>query len=250
MKFNEIDTLVDRVADAVIDAQVEQYRQFGLTMSEEEVAQARQEMMAEITPIVEKINNKWIKFSGNKDNSEMSEQQQCITDAFEKLQKDAAMRDEFMEAYRDNKFIVIEDELGVKNGSFGYVLGYDEAKAKVFGDAAEKTTFIKEIEKCNDSDFGGSSTFDTDSSTNDGMDIRVELWVSQWSHQITAMSFDATDSSSLSGNDTNINLDMTMGYDKTDNLTVPDNAIDANDLLNELEAGAAPAARTASPFSI
>jgi len=231
IKVNGIDALADQYADVVIRAQEQQYKAYGMTITESQKKELRKQLLAQTEPIIQKINNRWIKFD-TKANDDTSEQQKCITDAFKKLQSDKGMRDELAKAYGDNKFVNVKEQLGVKDGSYGYVLDFDSTKAKSFGDAAEKTSFFKELQKCDGFSSNSSSTDAIKDDNNDN--VRVELWVSQWSHQITALNIEGTDTSTPS-DETKISFKLNLGYTKDDNVTEPKGAVDFMDLQKEFE---------------
>lgn len=233
IKANGLDELADQYADTVIKAQEQQYKAYGMTITESQKKEFREQLLLQVEPVIKKINNRWIKFD-TKANDDTSEQQKCVTDAFKKLQSDRALRDELAKAYGDNKFINVKEQLGVKDGSYGYVLDFDSTKAKSFGDAAEKTAFFKELQKCDG--FSSSSNSSSTNTIKNGNDdkVRIELWVSQWSHQITALNIEGTDTSSPM-NETKLSFKFDIGYTNDDSVAVPKDAVDFNDLQKELE---------------
>lgn len=249
LKLKDADVLANKVVDAILDAQVEQYKAYGMTITNSQIAAQKKEALAQINPIVEKINNRWIKFSTNKTDSDVSEEQKCLTDAMKKLQNEKATRDEFAKAYTDNKFINVKEQLGVKDGSYGFVLDLDKEKAKSFGKAAQETSFFKEIEKCQGGSSASSLPTDSSSSNSDVSGMRVELWVSQWSHQITQFKLEGTDTSSTSNGDTKVKFDINLGYENTSDVTVPTNAVDFEDLQKEFE-NLTPATTTSATSSM
>ena len=250
IKLNDVDKLADKVVDAMIDAQAEQYKAFGLDITEAEIKAQKTQTLAQLKPLIDKINNRWIKFD-TKANDDVSEQQKCLTDAVKKLQSDKTMRDEFGKAYADNRFVTIKEELGLKDGSYGYVLDFDTTKAESFGKAAEKTSFFKELEKCDGFD-PSSSTGST--APDDSIEkLRIELWVTQWSHQITRVKIEGTDTSSSASNSTKVMFDISLGYDKVDGLNEPKDSVDFKELekeLQQLNPAGASTTTTASPLSI
>lgn len=232
IKLNDIDTLVDKVTDTIVRAQAEQYKQFGMTMTESEIKAQKKQMTDQFNPVIAKINNRWIKF-GADDSGEFSKQQKCIAEAFSKFEKDPAMRKELSDVYANNKFVKVKEQLGVKDGSYGYVLDLDKEKLKSFGKNAENTSLVKELKKCGDG--SDASMYDT-TSDESVKNMHVELWVSQWSHQITKLKIHGTDTSSKdSSGNTDVMFELTLGYDKADNITMPNDAIDFKDLQKEIE---------------
>lgn len=144
-----------------------------------------------INAIVAKIDNKWIKIDADdmKDVSEeASKTQTCMTDAINKFKDDKAATKQVGDLYRANQFIVIDEKLGSKDGSLGYVLSSDEAAAKAFALSLKDTDIYKDLNKCDDSFKIDEKTFDQEDSAADASNTRVELWVDRWSHQITKLS--------------------------------------------------------------
>lgn len=231
-KLNDVDKLADKVVNAMIDAQAEQYEAFGMKMSDAEIKAQKKQTLEQLKPLIDKINNRWIKFD-TKANDDLSEQQKCLTDAVKKLQSDKTMRDELGRAYSDNRFMSVKEQLGVKDGSYGYVLDFDTRKAESFGKAAEKTAFFNELQKCDG--FEPSSSTGSSAPDDSVEKLRIELWVTQWSHQITKLKIEGTDTSSSADNSTKVMFDVNLGYDKVDGLTEPKDSIDFKDLEKELQ---------------
>lgn len=189
-------------------------------------------------PIIDKINNQWLKISPDdlKDvDKDSSDDMQCATDALKKLRDDKNVSKEVSDTYKANKFIIIKEKLGTKDGSMGYVIDVDKDKSKTFGEALEKTEFGKSIKKCtdmNDSSSSDSSFDDIDSSSDDS-DIkngRFEIWVDQWSHQITHVV-----ASGEGSGDADFNLDFKPVYNKLETINTPTDAKSIKELTKELE---------------
>lgn len=244
VKLNDVDKLIDVAADAYIDSMAVQYEAFGQTMTEAQKAEIKSELLRSIDPVVEKINNRWIKFDASQDD-EQTAQQKCYTDAFEKLQSDDAMRNELTKAYGDNKFIEVKEELGLKDGSYGYVLDIDQDKLKAFGQNTKESAFAKEITKCDatlDSVSEGTSE-ETDDLVKDG---RFELWVSQWSHQITGVKFTGTNPDN---EDASVVFDLKVDYAPVEDLELPKDAVDSKELQKEFESLMMDGDSTAAPVT-
>lgn len=240
LKLNNVRDLAGKAVDALVESQAAQYMQFGFNLTEAQIAQQKQATLTQLEPVITKIDNKWIKFSADKKSS-TSEDQKCVHDAFNKLQTDRATRDEIGKVYADNKFVIIKEQLGLKDGSYGYVLDLEREKAKSFGKAAESTQFAKDLKKCSDSPTSsGSSRDNSDNFEN----TRVELWVSQWSHQITGLKVETTYTEGSEPGE--LTFDMTIGYDKAGKITEPTDAVDAETLMNDLYSvgGGTPTPRT------
>lgn len=140
--------------------------------------------------IVSKVDGNWIRVSADDLKSlseEVAEQQTCTRDALKKLESDQAATDELAKLYRDNQFVTVAKDLGVRDGNIGYELGIDTGKAKSFAEGVEQTTYFKELKKCNDDleidedDFTQPRSSDTT--------YRTEVWISQFSHELREVRF-------------------------------------------------------------
>ena len=136
--------------------------------------------------IVAKINDKWIKISSDDLKSyspEVATAQRCLTDAFKRMQSDETLRSEAVMAYKQHPFIVIEKTLGSKDGSLGYLLSIDSAKAKSFATAFRATALYKTLHACDKNLELKVDDLKSDRPLN--QNVNVELWVNNWTHQIT-----------------------------------------------------------------
>lgn len=197
------------------------------------IAQQKKAMHEKVDPLVAKFNNQWVKFSAKTDgDNELGKVEGCLSDITKQLRTNKALRDEVVEAYSKNKFITVKEQLGVKDGNYGYVLGFDQAKGKAFGNTMESSQVVKKINKCmgDDSPSRDSSTNSSDAEDN-FKDSRVELWVNQQSHQITSVKLASTHKESA----TAVKLDTTLNYESSNNLAEPTDAVDAEPLIKEIE---------------
>ena len=136
--------------------------------------------------IVAKINDKWIKISSDDLKSyspEVATAQRCLTDAFKRMQSDETLRSEAVMAYKQHPFIIIEKTLGSKDGSLGYLLSIDSAKAKSFATAFRATALYKTLHACDKNLELKVDDLKSDRPLN--QNVNVELWVNNWTHQIT-----------------------------------------------------------------
>jgi hypothetical protein len=138
-----------------------------------------------IDKLLAKVDGRWIKISPSdlEDySSEVKNTMTCIQDATVSFRNDEQVRNEFMAIYQSHPFVRMEDSLGIKNGSYGYVIGTDKEKEKAFWIASKKTKFYKQLVECDDS-------FKIDEEDMEPEDTvkseRTEIWLSQWRHEIT-----------------------------------------------------------------
>ncbi|HEY1085538.1 MAG TPA: hypothetical protein VGE34_02305 [Candidatus Saccharimonadales bacterium] len=249
VKLGNIRETIEKTVDAYVDTMAAQYTALGRPMTPVQIAAAKALAKEKIGPVLNKIENKWIKFEVEKGDAEAEKQQKCVIDTIKKLETDTAMRDELMKAYSDNKFVTVKEKLGSKDGSLGYLLDFDKDKANSFSKAAKETTFTKEINKCDPSSSSSDDSHSSlDSSSSDDLkNTAVEVWVSRWSHQFTGIK--VTTETGKSSSPTKVTVDMSMKYGSV-NVEMPTDATDYKDLQKDLESamgGGSPAA-TPSPL--
>jgi hypothetical protein len=174
-----------------------------------------------IDSLVAKINNVWIKVSADelKTYSEStSKAQSCVNSVSDKFKNDQAAQNEIRNLYEKNQFIVINKELGNKDGSLGYDLTSDSTRAKGFVDGLKTTKIYTALHDCDTTLTLDSSSIDTKQSGT------VEVWVSQWSHQLTKVSLKST----------NDGTTLTTSIVPTFNQTVSVNAPASSTTLTQL----------------
>lgn len=227
-KLKGLKPAAEKLVDSYVNSLADIYKKQGFAMTQKDIAAQKKQVMDGLSPLINKLENRWIKTDiSSKDTSESSGK--CVTDVTKKLMKDDSQLNEVKKAYMDNDFIVVKKNLGSKDGSFGYLLDVDKTAAKEFEKALESTKYGKALKSCDSTIF--SSDDEASSSDNNIKNASVELWVSQWSHQITE----------LKASGETMDPAMTMSFDvkfdhsKVSGLTTPDNATDINDLGNELQ---------------
>jgi len=149
-----------------------------------------------------KVNDQWIKISAEDMKSvstQASDTQKCTQAVTSSFMQDNVMKSEIGKLYEQNRFIVISKDLGEQNGSKGFELKGDNAKAKSFILGFKNTKLYKDLNACDKSfvieEKDLSSLDSQDSST-----VTTELWVNTWTHQITRLSVksnEATNKSSV-----------------------------------------------------
>lgn len=172
------DVLVDSKKDFYfkvknIDSLVENYR--GTVPTESQ---------ALFDQIIAKVNDKWIKISAEdlkNYSADAAQAQTCMTDAAKKIQEDQQVKNQLTDLYKKHPFIVIDEELGSKDGSLGYKLVPNDEQSIAFTKGLRETDVYKSLQKCD-------PTFtikDEDLKSSDDKSEPVELWVDRWSHNIT-----------------------------------------------------------------
>lgn len=147
--------------------------------------------------IIDRVDGQWVSIKPSdleEVDDDAAKTQECIAETLEEIQSDEAMRQEVADLYKSNQIIVIKEELGSKKvndvGSLGYNIELDaDATEQVIREMGD-TEFGKAILRCDDSlDFSSIADGIRDNAGNDsGAEVRAELWVSRFSHQVTQFS--------------------------------------------------------------
>jgi hypothetical protein len=188
---------------------------------------------ASFDSLVSKIDNKWVKVSAEElatYNTNLAHSQACINNVVQQAENHASFLQEVEDIYKNNKFVTISEQLGEKDGSFGYVLTTDKDTMKSFAIALKNTEAYKTVHDC-DANF----TIDEDNlfgQAQEGATTRVELWVSKFRHQITQFSSVATQSQSSS----TTSLVLKPVFDTDITVTAPEGATTLKQLQVEIEA--------------
>jgi hypothetical protein len=228
-KVTGLKAAVDDFVNSMVDSMTSAYQQSGLAMSQQEIAQEKQTMESEFAPVVSKIEGQWIKVDTTQSSSN-SDSSQCVATAVNKLSSDTSEQNELKKVYNDNQFITVKKKLGSKDGSLGYDLGYDQAKAKQFNSALESTAFAAQLKKCDSSIFANSNS--TSTSSNDMKNVDFQVWVSRWTHQITEVKLSSD--SLPSSTDGKFTADLQIKYGSVSGLTTPTNATDIKDIESQM----------------
>ncbi|HEY0965493.1 MAG TPA: hypothetical protein VGE13_03375 [Candidatus Saccharimonadales bacterium] len=237
LKLNDIREPIEKAIGMTAD---KQQVPFGLNQgngaSNMSPAAQKAKLLKQIDPIITKIDNKWIKINAKSSSDDViGGMQKCVNDLVKKVETNKAVRDEIIRAYSGNRFIVVKEQLGVKDGSYGYVLGFDETKASGFIKALDSTQFAAGMNKC----LGGSGRPDLSDGEVAGVDdnfkdSRFELWVSQGAHQITGVNARAK---LLNGeSESTVKINTAFSYESATVPSEPTDAIDAESVMQEIQA--------------
>jgi hypothetical protein len=149
-----------------------------------------------------KVNDQWIKISAEDMKSvstQASDTQKCTQAVTSSFMQDNVMKSEIGKLYEQNRFIVISKDLGEQNGSKGFELKGDNAKAKSFILGLKNTKLYKDLNACDKSFVIEEKDLSSIDSQDNSM-VTTELWVNTWTHQITKLSVksnEATNKSSM-----------------------------------------------------
>ncbi|HET8884189.1 MAG TPA: hypothetical protein VFM68_01830 [Candidatus Saccharimonadales bacterium] len=191
--------------------------------------------------IIDKIDDKWIKINAEDLKSyspDAAQAQRCMNDAFKKFQDEDKLEQELISLYKQYQFIVIDEKLGSREGSIGYVLATNPDTAKEFAKGLRETSLYKTLHDCDasftikDSDL----TKQSDSSDDNG---KVELWVSRWSHRVTKVAV-TTDSKQGA-----VNVVVEPTFNKNVTITTPKDTT----TLKKLQADVQKLLQSAAPQS-
>jgi hypothetical protein len=186
-----------------------------------------------IDGLVAKINDKWIKISSD-DLKQFSDTyataKTCVNDTVTKFRDDKSAVAEITNLYQKNPFIIIDKNLGQKDGSYEFQIKGNTTAANKFVNGLKDTKIYKSLKSC-DSTFsldGIGDIADTDnSSSNNGT---IDLWVDGWTHQITKASLNSKsdDGSELTGT-------IVPKYNQTFVITAPSTYISLSDLKSYID---------------
>lgn len=144
--------------------------------------------------IIEKIDGQWVsvKASDYEDISkEVSKQQKCMTELFEELSSNKDMKKELINLYKENRILVIDEQLPSKKvdgvGSLGYEISADTEATVNFIKGLGDTEYGKGLKKCDDNvDFNEAADAIKEAKKDDSdTEVKFEIWASRFGHQIT-----------------------------------------------------------------
>lgn len=184
-----------------------------------------------VDKFVSKVDNKWIKISSDdlkQFNQSYSTSKTCMNRAIDEFVNDKTSKDQVADLYRKNAYIVIDKELGRKDGSFGYQLKLSNAKLKSFMKGFKDTKIYKSLHDCDSSFVVNENDIpeDSDTTTSDG---RVTVWVDAWSHKFTKLEASSGSESST------FNATIRPDYSQKVTVTAPSDSISLTQLKTYIE---------------
>lgn len=199
---------------------------------------AGQDVPAEFNNLLNLVDGKWVvitskeyfEMSGNKDAQKQSE---CVDKVYTTFQTDKKQQGELANAYQKNQFIVVKKTLPTEavNGasSLHYELSVDSGKFKSFSTAAQQTSVFKALDACYGGELAKSLQQNGDATSNELSGGKLELWVDQWSHKPTKLSY----SSGETGQNASIVTTFNLG--KAQTITVPKGETTVDQLQTEFD---------------
>lgn len=245
LKVNDLNKAVDDAIDAFI-----QTNPATQSYSPSEVASFKGQITQSFGPMIKKIDNQWLKFTPT---SLEDKDSKCLNSLLADFNTDPKLAAEAVEAYRNNRFLIIKDELPAKDGSVGFEIDLTSEqvrqKAKAFGDDFAKTELNKRLKACDvdlsDKDVMG--TEELDKST-----VSLKIWVNPWTHQMTGVDFlidsqgDDTKASPRTqpmtgmdasvgsrGDNVKIEISSKLDFTKSDEVKIPGDARDVKELIED-----------------
>lgn len=185
-----------------------------------------------VDKFIKKVDGTWIKISASdlkEFGQSYSKSQTCVNNAIKKFESDKTAVSEVADVYSKNQFIVVDKELGQKDGNLGYQIKSDNAKLKSFANGLKDTVIYKTLHDC-DSSYTINAD-DIDTATTSSSDSTVKLWVQTWSHKIAKLDVSAKESEGKSNGSATINFD----YNSKVEVTNPSDSISISELKSSVE---------------
>lgn len=186
-----------------------------------------------VNNLTKKIDNTWIKITADDlkpYNSNISTSKTCINDAMKKFASDKVATSEVFDLYQKHSFIIMDKNLGQKDGSFGYKLKIDGAASKLFSEGLVKTKIYQSIYSCDNSlainnDSGNNTSTSTSPYANN-----VEVWANIWTHQVTKLVASSTNSDKQG-----IEATLVPQYNQKVTITTPTTSITVTQLQSYIQ---------------
>ena len=147
-----------------------------------------------IDNLVSKIDGTWVKISSadiKQYSSTYATTKTCVNDAMTKFENDSTQVVEVIDAYKKNPFLLIDKDLGQKDGNFNFQIKGSTTGLKAFIASLKTTKIYNAIHDC-DSSFTideNSIKDNTSSSSSTDYSSKLILSIDYWSHQITKIDF-------------------------------------------------------------
>jgi len=181
-----------------------------------------------VDALSKEIDGSWIKIASSDLKSysdEVATGEGCITSTLDKFQSDSSAMKEISDLYSKHQFIVVDKELGIKDGTIGYQLKEDDAAATAFTDGFKSTKIYTSLVACDSSLAIDSSAVDSTPSTSTGS---LQVWVGQWSHQLAKTTF------TTASNGTTADGTINTMFGKPVTVTTPTSSIALSDLEKDI----------------
>lgn len=216
--YDESDNLYVKIKD-VKSISAKMQESMGLSSAPESLTNA-------MNKLIEKVDNTWIKISSEDMKSyseDYSKAQTCLTDTIDKYKDDSKAINEIADVYKKNEFIIVDKDLGLKDGNLGYELKGSSKKLKSFAEGLKDATIFKNLSDCDDSlKIDSSAMSEDDDSTSD--DITIKLWANMWSHRVSEVSIEGK------SDDMNMSMKLNPKFDQKVEVKAPSESITVTEL--------------------
>ncbi len=109
-KVKDVASVVNKIVDTAIQSETDTFSDEGIAFDQSEIDSMRSSITSQVQPIVDQIDNKWIKVSAADMKQQGNDTQTCVMDAVKKAQTDASSRKELIDAYKKKKFLTVDKE--------------------------------------------------------------------------------------------------------------------------------------------
>ena len=237
LKVDDLEKVYNGILDAIIDSQVDTLKQQGQSVAEDQTKQLRQAYDSLFGSVITKIGDKWIKISADDVKTfdkKLSDEYTCIQEVSKKIKDDKKLIDQVSDVYMQHRFLIIKDNLGVRDGSVGYAVDIDKQIGKEFDKAVQDTTLYKDLAGCSDGaaqylKSTGESGSKVDEDTSSDPTYEIEVWANQWSHQLTKLKVGI--SSDKSSDKMALDLNMNPQINVPVTVATPKSVISLKDLM-------------------
>lgn len=231
VKANNVKDAVVKSLDAFLEEQ----------MADEDYTDAQIQAYKDLTMqpfenIIKKIDGQWIKIKY----SDMAEtkESKCTTEVLQKIHGNREFQQEIAKIYRENRFLMIKEDLGDKDGLRGFSIDLDSTESrdarKGFITALKETSIVKELNSCvGSSDDEDEDFFDNSSNEASYEKTELKVWVDMGASQLRRIEIvgsDSKSSSKLKG--TTIEFSLEPG--KANPISEPTDAVNFTDLMSDL----------------
>lgn len=229
-----------KLVDAVVDMAMKLDRTAQSSMRQLDVSARtkyyeafRKQITEKVDPIVAKLENKWLKISIN--DLAQDKSTKCLVGAIHKMQTDDSVKREIADLYAKNGFLIVDDKVKLesRNGGRGFEIDLGNSQtqslAKEFSRGLQESQIGKEIEGCGNTSRSENSRRYNRSGTFSKGDAKLRLWVNEMSHTLKAVEF-------IGSGENNTKISMSMEFDpgKSEQIDVPSNTEDLQDVVKEL----------------
>lgn len=158
--------------------------------------------------------------------------QACVVSLSNKIKEDKSYAKELGDAYMNNAFIEVVENLGAKDGNLGYKVKLNRNKLVAFLENARDSKMVQGYRDCIDAD--QRTEFDKDvnkyieqaGKTVDGEDkVQIELWIDRWSHQLKQTTMAYSDDKST------LEMKVDSQFNVTVDISEPDDAKSLDDII-------------------